>query len=113
MDAHLFETFSKMIEKIPAKGIVKAVDIQCRMIEGDLLRKRSMPMKSAASIIAFGQFLQAVVQGKAVSPATVPMHHIPVYRSIIEKLADAHELPPTANDQFDTAFPGALMKSSP
>ena len=113
MDAHLFESFSKMIDCIPAKGVVEAVETQCRMIEDDFAHKRSMPLKTAASILAFGRFLNAAARGENFSSSDVPIHHVPTYRRTVERLVDAGELPVTAQEQFNNAFSGGFLHSLP
>lgn len=111
MDIDFFDKFARMIDGIPAKGVPRAVERQCQMVEDDLAHKRTLPLKEADSILSFHRFLKAVAGGAQVSSTALPANHIVFYRETVERLVEAGELPSSAEERFDAAFSVALQKS--
>ena len=111
MNSHLFETFSKMIDKLPAKGVIAAMERENQMLENDLVTNRPVSKQEAYSILSFCRFLAARKSGLAVSPALLPPGHAAFYRKTLERLIDAGELPENAQEQFDETFTVPLLKS--
>ncbi len=104
MDYELFIAFSRTIGLIPAKAVLRAVELERWMIQDDLSCQRDVPLQDAASILSFSHFLKAVKAGEQIHPASLPPEHIPFYHDTVERLVEAHELPANSTEQFDHAF---------
>jgi hypothetical protein len=100
----LFERFTQMIEKLPSKGVLAAVQLERQMLEDDLAHKRTVPIEDVRSIVAFCNFLENTAAATQVLRSAVPMNHIGFYREIVKRMVADGELPGDANKQFDTAF---------
>jgi hypothetical protein len=111
MSAQLFESFSGMIDKIPAKGVFKAVELECQMLKNDLAEKRTLPFKEAHSILAFCYFLKNTVGGIRSVSTALPLQHISFYRKTVARLIEAGELPFEAGELFDETFSPAFLKA--
>jgi hypothetical protein len=111
MRVHLFETFSEMIEKLPAKGVFTAARLQRQMLSDDLARKRTLPIGEVRSILAFCDFLENAFDGYDMPPVAVPMEHFGFYRKTVKRLVESGELPFQANELFDATFSAAFLKS--
>jgi hypothetical protein len=104
MGMPLFEKFTEMVEKLPAKGVVAAVELEREMLEDDLAHKRTMPMDDVRSIMAFSDFLENATDAARIQTKPVPIHHIGFYRDTVKRLVEAGELPYEAGALFDRAF---------
>ena len=111
MSSRLFESFSKMIEKLPARGVIPATDREYQMLENDLATNRPVPRQEVHSILSFCRFLAAIRSGLTVSPTILSPVHTAFYRKTLERLIEAGELPSTAEEEFDEAFTFPLLKS--
>lgn len=111
MNPRLFERFTAMIDKVPAKGVFKAVELECQMLQNDLARKRTLPIEEVRSILAFSNFLKSAAGNTRPSPCALPMQHLGFYRKTIERLIEAGELSSEAKKQFDETFSSGLVKS--
>jgi len=111
MKTNLFEAFVKMIESLPANGILLVADLQGRMIEDDLSQRRILPMQEAVSVLDFCRFLQAVARGSGIFPTVLPMQHLASYRKTVKRLMAAGELPLNAGEQFDMTFLSIYTKN--
>jgi hypothetical protein len=111
MNTHLFESFSKMIDKLPADGVFSATERECQMLENDLVTNRPVPRLEAHSILSFCRFLAAARSGLAVTPGILPPEHTAFYRKTLERLIKAGELPESAEEQFDGFFTVPLLIS--
>ena len=111
MGVSLFEHFSVMVEGLPAKAVIPAVELQRQMLEDDLARKRTMPMDEVSSIIAFCNFLENAADAAHVPHATVPIHHLGFYRDTVKRLVHAGVLSKETGALFDTAFSASGFKS--
>jgi hypothetical protein len=111
MSAHLFESFSKMIDELPAKGVIPAAEREHQMLEDDLANNRSTPKKEAHSVLSFCRFLKAIKAGLKVPPAILPPTDTAFYRRTMERLVEAGELPEHAQEHFDEAFTVPLLRS--
>ena len=112
MNAHLFESFSKMIEKLPAEGIFAATERECQMLENDLVTNRPVSKQEVHSILSFCRFLAAAKSSRLVPRAVLPPGHTAFYRKTMERLIHAGELPASAEEQFDESFTGPLLNSA-
>lgn len=107
MDAsfHIFDLFVRIIADVPARVIVKELDLQCRMLENELWRHHQPLTQEAFSILRFGQFVRAAKTGRAVcSVEAIPPDHLEFYKTTVVRLIHANELPLAAADQFDHTF---------
>src|SRR5690242_4724315 len=111
MSSHLFESFSKMIDKLPAKGVITATEREYQMLENDLATNRPVSKQEVHSILSFCRFLAATRSGLAVSPAVLPAGDMVFYRKTTERLIEAGELSAEAKEQFDAAFSVPLLQS--
>lgn len=109
MGVQLFDKFAEMIEKLPAKAVLKAVQLERQMLESDMAQKRTLPMLDARSIIAFCNFLENASTLPEGHKVTVPIQHLGLYRNTIRRLVEDGELPYEADERFESAF-GAMMK---
>jgi hypothetical protein len=110
MYLNLFDKFAKMVTEIPDKGVLRAIELECRMVEDDLGHKRTLPLAEANSILSFHRFLKAAAGGAEVPPTTLPMNHWTFYKETVERLVEAGELPSDAQERFAAAFSVALQK---
>jgi hypothetical protein len=106
----LFIAFSRTIAGIPAKAILRAMELEIWMIQDDLAHNRTMPIEDAFSILGFCQFLRAIRLGVHVHLSALPMEHLPFYRETVGRLIESGELPSDAGEQFDTAFSDGFLQ---
>jgi hypothetical protein len=111
MSAHLFDAFSKMLDGLPAKGVIPATEREHQMLENDLATNRSVPKKEAHSILSFCHFLTAVKSGLKVPPTVLSPTDTAFYRKTMGRLIEAGELPGDAQEQFDETFTVPLLRS--
>lgn len=111
MNLNLFDKFAKMVAAIPDKGVLRAIELECRMVEDDLGHKRTLPLAEANSILSFHRFLEAAARGGQVAPTALPINHVTFYRETVERLVEAGQLPSDTRERFDAAFSPALQKS--
>ena len=100
-----------MIESIPDKGVLRAVELERWMIQDDLANKRTVPIHDATSILDFCHFLTAAKLGGEIHPSVLPMEHVPFYRETVGRLMKAGELPAYAIEHFDATFSDAFLTS--
>jgi hypothetical protein len=112
MSVQLFESFSEMIDKIPAKGVLVAVELERQMLQNDVAAKRTLPFVAVHSILSFCNFLKHTVSGVDSVSTALPLQHINFYRKTIERLIEAGELPCEAKELFDETFSAAFRKAS-
>ena len=105
MSLHIFDAFSKMIAGLPPEAVVKALELECKMLEDDLENQRVPLSEDAFSIFSFRRFVQMARQGQAMpSVKPLPVDHLEFYKETILRLIQATELPPFAMEQFDYTF---------
>ena len=110
---HLFERFTQMVEQLPPKGVLAAVQLERQMLEDDLAHKRTLPMEDARSIIAFCNFLENTAAAGEAVKASVPLHHISFYRDTVRRMVADGALPAEASEQFDAAITAAAFGMTP
>jgi hypothetical protein len=110
MGVHLFNPFSKMIDKVPAGAIVAVAKREAQMLTDDLANGRMLLEGEVHSILSFCRFLEASQSGIEISPVTLPMTDTAFYRKTTERLVNAGELPSDAREQFDTVFSKPTLK---
>lgn len=107
----VFGAFSKMISNMPVQAVIKAIELECKMLESDKENHRVTLDEDAYSILSFGQFIRRVKAGEAVRlNKLLPLDHLEFYRETIVRLVNAGELPASTMEQFENAFP--LIPSS-
>jgi hypothetical protein len=111
MSARLFESFSGMIDTIPAKGISRAVELERGMVEDDLQHERISSTNDVVSILSFCRFIKAVSHGNAIPPVVLPISHVAFYRKIVMQLIEIGELPHAAIGQFDFSFSSGFLQA--
>jgi hypothetical protein len=105
MSLHIFDLFSEMIETLPAKAILHALDLECKMLEEDMDRNRLNLPEDAFSILCFRQFVLMSMLGEVIlCVEPLPSDHIEFYKETIGRLVQAGELPAVTMDNFDDAF---------
>jgi len=111
MNWGLFESFCEMLESIPIKAVLRAVDAERKMMEDDLSKKRTERDESVSSVLGFCNFLMSAVCGVYDSIATLPAGHRAFYSRIVQQLVDAGELPAEITAHFDKIFPPEFESS--
>jgi len=111
MNTNLFESFSKMIEEIPAQGIIPAVELERRMLAEDLAHSRTVAIKEVRSILSFCRFIEAAQSGVSLPPTVLPATETEFYRRTTARLIEAGELPFEAKEKFDATFSAPLLKT--
>jgi hypothetical protein len=111
MGVQLFEKFADMVDKLPAKAVLRAVQLEREMLESDMAQKRTLPMIEVRSIVAFCNFLQNGPAAARSSHISIPIQHLGFYRTTVKRLIEGGELPNEAGELFEGAF-SALMKAA-
>jgi hypothetical protein len=101
---NIFELFTKWIADVPACAIMNALDLECRMLQGDLGSHHLPLMEDALSILRFGQFVRAVKAGGEICSMALPRDHLEFYKNTLVRLIQVNELPTSAANRFDQAF---------
>jgi hypothetical protein len=110
MKTQVFESFAKMINGIPAEGILNAVELERQMLKDDLLYKR-VSDEDVASIFSFCEFLKAATEEDNIIPIELPPSHTAFYKKTVMRLIEAGELPAAAKKHFDLTFCPGFLKS--
>jgi hypothetical protein len=100
-----------MLENIPVKAVMKAAQAERRMLEDDLANKRISADVDAHSILDFCSFLDAAARGERANFPSLPIEHCPFYRSVVERLVDAGELPFSVQEEVDHSFSKVLFQA--
>jgi|SRR5215469_4165484 len=111
MGFQLFEKFAEMVDRLPAKAVVNAVQLEKEMLENDLAQKRTLPIGEVRSIVAFCNFVQKGPDGVPGSKISVPLQHLGFYRNTVNRLVESSVLPGEARDVFERVF-SALLKAA-
>jgi hypothetical protein len=107
----LFEKFAGMVEKLPAKAVPRAVQLERQMLESDMAQKRTLPLAEVRSIVAFCSFLENPGEAVRAPRVSVPIQHLGFYRNTIKRLIQEGELPMEAGEHFESAF-SAMLKAA-
>ena len=99
-----FSSFCRMIDRLPVKGIYRAIDAQSAMLVEDFALRRPVPWEEVFSILYFYHFVLAAAVETDISPVMVPVEHLEFYRETLHRLVEARELSETALDRFEAAF---------
>ena len=109
MTSRFFHLFNEMIDRTPTDAVLVIADGERRMLEDDLARQRIARDEDTRSILSFCNFLHAAAGGQGVPETELLLDHFAFYRSTIERLVDAGELPDDARDRFDHTFSAPLL----
>jgi hypothetical protein len=104
MNWGLFQTFCEMLDSIPIKAVLRAVEAERKMVEDDLDKKRTEPDEYVTSVLGFCNFLMLAVYGVYGSINCLPRAHRAFYSKIVRRLVEAGELPPEIIGHFDEMF---------
>ena len=105
---HLFESFARMIDSLPAEGILKAIKLEHLMLEKDLLYKRVAETEDVDSILFFCQFINAASGEDNMLRVELPAAHVAFYRKTVGRLIEAGELRAEVMKKFDLTFSSGL-----
>jgi hypothetical protein len=108
----LFDKFAEMVEKLPTRAILKAVQLERQMLESDMAQKRTLPIADARSILAFCDFLQNGPSANRQARISIPIQHLGFYRGIVKKLVEVGELPSQAGKVFEQSFSAAMLETA-
>jgi len=103
----IFDSFCEMLTRIPIRAVIRVADLERKMIEDDLRKKRTELDDYVASVLVFCNFLLSAVRGTYASVSTLPFEHRAFYASIVRKLVDAGELP----SEFKSYFEGPISSN--
>jgi hypothetical protein len=111
MNLSLFESFCDMLDSIPIKAVLRAADAERRMVEDDLEKKRTESDEYVTSVLSFCNFLTLAVRGIYAYLPGLPVEHCAFYRTVVQRLVEAGELPFELKKHFDAIFCAALSKA--
>lgn len=102
MSAHIFDIFAKVISDLPPKAVLKALDLECKMLSKD---DENLRIEDAVSILSFGKFVRIVKEGGSMGCViALRPDHVEFYRDTIIQLVQAGELPESAIGRFNFTF---------
>lgn len=90
-----------MLDSIPTKAVLRAVEAERKMVEADLENKRTECDRHVISVLGFCNFLSLAVCGIYSSMAALPVEHRGYYGKVVQRLVDAGELPSTTAEHFN------------
>jgi hypothetical protein len=109
MQYESFDLFEEKIITMPAKSILGALDLECKLLEEDLGAFRSSFAEDEFSILCFRQFIRSVKSGAGIFPRQcLPPDHLELYKHTVVRLVHVAELPPAAMDAFEGSFVAAV-----
>jgi hypothetical protein len=111
MKTSLFESFAKMIDRVPDKEILKAIELEQGMLEDDFIYKSSLETPEVDSILSFCLFVNASMDGDSISPVELPSRHVEAYRKIVWRLVGAGEKPYGLKNEFDLTYNSGLSNA--
>jgi hypothetical protein len=107
MNWGLFESFCEMLDSIPIKAVLRAVDAERRMVEDDLVKKRTEIDEYVVSVLGFCNFITLAVSGIYASIPILPFEHRAFYGVVVQRLVAAGELPSEIIGHFERIFANA------
>jgi hypothetical protein len=100
-----FDVLTRTIANVPARAVIKFIDLESNMLERDFGHDRSAAAKEAKSVLLFRRFVHLAKRGGEMhSVGPLPPAHIEFYKETIVRLVQANELPSSAMEQFEHAF---------
>ena len=110
MKTRLFDVFMETLDSVPAIGIRRVIKLEQRMLEDDLLQRRVAFDSEVHSILTFCRLLNTIDDVTTPVAAELPVTHVAYYRSIMSRLINAHELPASALNKFDSVFGSSFWR---
>jgi hypothetical protein len=104
MSTRRFELFKEMVSSVPVKCVLRAIELEERMIKDDLAYQRDSLLEDVTSILGFSRFLHAAKSHDFCSHWALPGEHVMFYQETVRRLIAAAELPYTALEQFSDVF---------
>jgi hypothetical protein len=104
----LYESFCDLLDTIPTKAVLRAVEAERRMVEDDLNHKRTERNVDVISVLSFCNFLRRVDCAIDVSMPDLPPEHHAFYGRVVQRLVEAGELPSESTVQFNRCFAPAF-----
>jgi hypothetical protein len=105
MELQIFGSFTKMINGLPTRAVLMALDLECKMLKNDIEVHRLDFSEDAFSIMSFRQFVRLAKQDEAMQCLKpLPPDHLEFYKKTIVRLIQANELPSSAMKLFDKTF---------
>ena len=111
MSGRLFEIFANTLDRLPIKGLRRAIELEMRMLEADVSGQRIPDDLEVKSILAFCRFVNYVSTGTTLADVKLPVAHVAYYRNLVLRLIEAGELPANAITQFDAAVGSEFWKT--
>lgn len=100
-----FGEFSTMLGNLPAEAVIRALTLECEVLEERMEDDRSTLDADAFSVVCFRQFIQMARRGEVFRCAKcLPPDHLEFYRETVFRLVQANELRASAIEQFEHAF---------
>jgi hypothetical protein len=109
MKSRRFELFKEMVRSVPAKGVLRAIDLEQWMIKDDLAHQRELLFDDVISISSFCHFLHAAKLGEPLPHASLPPENMAFCQEVVKRLIEAGELPYVAQERFENAFQNDFM----
>ena len=106
----LFEKFAEMVDKLPTRAVLKAIQLERQMLESDMAQKRTLPIAEVRSIVAFCDFLQHGPSANRASRISIPIQHLGFYRGTVKRLVEDGELPYQTSEVFEHSFSAAMFE---
>ena len=105
MPLYHFDLFARTVTDLPVWAIVRALDLECKMLQDDFEHQRLTLPEDAFSILSFRQFVRMAKFGETMQCVRpLPPDHVEFYKKTIVRLVQANLLPPLAMEQFDYTF---------
>ena len=104
MNWGLFESFCEMLESIPTRAVLRAVEAERKMVGDDLEHKRTERDPYVISVLSFCNFLTLAVCGVYASMAALPIEHRTFYGKVVQRLVAAEVLPSGSTEHFYSNF---------
>lgn len=105
MQYESFDLFAEKIITMPAKAILGALDLDCKLLEQDLAQFRASFADDEYSILCFRQFIRSARSGVGVFPRQcLPPNHLALYKHTVVRLVHEDQLPTKAMEHFRGAF---------
>ena len=103
-----FDEFARMFADLPATAILKALELESKMLEYDWENYRLYLPEDAYSIFCFRRFTRSARLGKpAARCMPLPSKHVKFYRQTVARLIQENELPDSALEHFDSEVSAA------
>jgi len=97
-------SFCETLDRLPASGVIRFVEVEKNMIESDFANGRTDLPEDEFSVLNFCRFIEAAIIGMRMRQCIVPLEHESCYRQIVRRLVSVGELPPYANRLFEVVF---------